>query len=128
MTDPTFKSNRRAELPTAFRDPQGFAWADGMGEVQDQEVSLLGTAAVSRFPYLCPDDALDLCGTWLLLPRLDGEVDGDLTSGYRGRLCVASAHVLAVAMSNRALMHDRLVHQGRKLNRCNHNHHRALRR
>lgn len=89
MTDPTFKSNRRAELPTAFRDAQGIAWANGMGEVQDQEVSLLGTAAVARFPYLCPDDALDLCGTWLLLPRLDGEVNGTTTSGYRGRLCAA---------------------------------------
>ena len=89
MTDPTFVSNRVAELPVCFRDDQGVAWASGMGSGQDSEVTLLRTAALSRLPQYCPDDALDLCGTWFAIPRLPGEPDGTTTTGYRGRLCAA---------------------------------------
>lgn len=89
MTDPTFISNRIAELPVCFRDDQGIAWASGTGAVQDQEVTLLRTAALSRFPQFCPDDALDLAGTWMAIPRLPGEADGTIATGYRGRLCAA---------------------------------------
>lgn len=89
MTDPTFKSNRLAELPTRFNDEEGRAWAQGMGAVQDDETDLLRVAALSRFPFYCPDDALDLCGAWLNLIRLDGEENGTTESGYRGRLCAA---------------------------------------
>lgn len=87
MADPTFVSNRIAELPTAFRDPEGEAWATGMGTVQDGEAALLRTAALAGVPQYCPDDALDQVGGWMGIPRLDGEVDGTTTTGYRGRLC-----------------------------------------
>ncbi len=89
MTDPTFVSNRIDELPVCFRDPEGEAWATGMGSVQDDEAALLRTAALSGLPQYCPDDALDYVGGWMAIPRLDGEVNGTLTTGYRGRLCNA---------------------------------------
>ncbi len=89
MTSPTFVSNRLAELPACLSGPEGRAWAKGVGAVQDAETPRLRAAAVSRLPRLAPDDALDALGGWLLLPRLPGEVNGDATSGYRGRLCNA---------------------------------------
>lgn len=91
MTEPTFVSDRVAELPTALRGAQGVAWATGMGRGQDNEMALLRVAALARLPVYCPDDALDGVGQWMLIPRLDGEPNGTITSGYRGRLCAAWA-------------------------------------
>ena len=87
MSDPTFVSDRLAELPVCRRGPQGIAWAKAMGEGQDQEMALLRVAALSSLPLYCPDDALDAAGTWAAIPRLPGEAHGTTTSGYRGRLC-----------------------------------------
>lgn len=89
MSNETFASDRVAELPAILNDAQGIAWAKGMGDVQDEQMSVLRIAALSRLPLLAPDDALDALGQWLLLPRYSGEVDGTTTSGYRGRLCAA---------------------------------------
>lgn len=86
MTDPTFVSDRIAELPTCFRGPQGIAWATGMGQAQDGEMALLRVAALAWLPIYCPDDALDAAGSWASIPRLPGEPDGTPTTGYRGRL------------------------------------------
>ncbi len=89
MSNDTFVSNRIAELTPNLNGDQGRAWATGMGSVQDAFVAQLRVAALCRLPQYCPDDALDSVGSWLLLPRYPGEVDGDTTSGYRGRLCAA---------------------------------------
>ncbi len=97
MTDPTFVTNRLAELPTELNGPQGQAWARGMGAVQDQLMARLRVAGLSDLPFFCPDDALDANGAWLLLPRFTGEPNGTAPTGpgftngtgYRGRLCGA---------------------------------------
>jgi len=97
VTAPTFVSNRLAELPAELNGPQGQAWATGMGTVQDAQMDLLRVAAKARLPFLCPDDALDAVGAWMLLPRFPGEPNGTAPTqpgladgtGYRGRLCVA---------------------------------------
>lgn len=94
---PTFVSNRLAELPPELNGPNGQAWATGMGTVQDQRLAVARVAALSRLPFKCPDDALDACGAWMLLPRFPGEPDGTAPTkpgksdgtGYRGRLCNA---------------------------------------
>jgi hypothetical protein len=89
----TFASVRLAELPAFFNDEEGRAWARGMGKVQDAQLQRARVAALSRLPLLCPDDALDLVGQWLLLPPNDGETNGTAVppTGYRGRLCAAFA-------------------------------------
>lgn len=97
MADPTFVTNRLAELPPVMNGPQGRAWATGMGTVQDAQVAVARVAALSRWPYYCPDDALDAVGGWMLLQRFPGEPNGTAPpavgqpggSGYRGRLCAA---------------------------------------
>lgn len=89
--DPTFVSNRLAELPAILNGPEGQAWARGMGAVQDEQLLVAQVAAVSRLPALCPDDALDAVGGWFKLERFPGEPDGTAAppTGYRGRLLKA---------------------------------------
>jgi len=103
MADPTFVTNRIAELPPIMNGPQGRAWATGMGTVQDQQIAVARVAALSRWPFYCPDDALDAVGGWMLLPRFPAEPNGTAPirvgqpggSGYRGRLCAAFSTWLA---------------------------------
>lgn len=84
--DPTFVSDRIAELPTALNGLQGIAWATGMGRGQDNEMGLLRVASLASLPLYCADDALDAAGSWAAIPRLPGEENGTITTGYRARL------------------------------------------
>ncbi|HMV65513.1 MAG TPA: hypothetical protein PKA64_01590 [Myxococcota bacterium] len=76
-------------MPPFMRGPEGRGYARGLGAAVDERAAVLRTAALARNPRRCPDDALDAVGQAYNLPHFDGEPNGDLTSGYRGRLCAA---------------------------------------
>jgi hypothetical protein len=91
----TFVSNRLTELAACLNGPAGQEFAQALGQAQDAELPLLRVAALSRLPYVCPDDVLDGAGAWLKIERFTGEPAGWAPigdtpgSGYRGRLCAA---------------------------------------
>jgi hypothetical protein len=85
----TFARWRSSKLRPPCNGPMDELFAAVLGGKQDDELALLRIALLSRLPSRCPDDALDALGEWFNLPRFDGEADGTVTSGYRGRLCAA---------------------------------------
>lgn len=87
MKTRTWAEFRERMLPPYMRGPEGRGYARGLGATVDERIVVLRTAALARNPRRCPDDALDAVGQAYNLPRFDGEPDGTLTSGYRGRLC-----------------------------------------
>jgi hypothetical protein len=87
----TFARWRSSKLRPPCNGPMDELFAAVLGAKQDEELALLRIALLSRLPSRCPDDALDALGEWFNLPRFDGEADGTVTSGYRGRLCAAWA-------------------------------------
>lgn len=55
---------------------EGRAWAHALGGAQDAEMTLLRTAALSRFPQYMPADGLDALGQGeFALPRMPGQSD-----------------------------------------------------
>lgn len=85
----TFDQWRASKLRPPTNGPFDQSMAAALGEQQQDELELLRVAMLSRFPTTCPDDALDALGATFAIPRFDGEPNGTLTTGYRGRLCAA---------------------------------------